>query len=163
ALGRHCVGTGSPRVFRGTRAVHKDLEKMLASFLGVRDAAVFSSGYLANIGLFEALFDSRDTLFCDALVHPSLAAGVRLSSAGAFPYRNNDVEDLEDKLKRSRAARFRAIVTDGVFALDGHVAALDKICALAERYDALVVLDDSLGVGVLGARGRGTRELRGVL
>jgi len=149
------VGTRSPH--------HPKLEQALARFLGVADALVFGSGYLANLGLFEALFDSRDCLFCDALVHPSVAEGVRLSSATAFPFHNNDVEDLEDKLKRSRTARFRAVVTDGVFPFDGRVAALEAICTLAERYEALVIVDDALGIGVLGATGRGTRELRGVM
>src|SRR6185503_3238437 len=121
------------------------------------------SGYLANIGLHEALFDSRDCLFCDALVHPSTAEGVRLASATAFPFRNNDVADLEDKLRRSRSARFRAVVTDGVFPFDGEIADLEGVCALAERYEAMVIIDDSLGVGALGAAGRGTREHCGVM
>jgi glycine C-acetyltransferase len=129
----------------------------------VPDAIVLGSGYLANIGFYEALFDSRDCLFCDALVHPSTAEGIRLSSATAFPFHNNDVEDLEDKLRRSRSARFRAIATDGVFPFDGRVAELDGICGLAEKYDAMVVLDDALGIGALGATGRGVRELRGMI
>jgi glycine C-acetyltransferase len=124
---------------------------------------VFGSGYLANLGLYAALFDSRDCLFCDALVHPSTAEGVRLSSATAFPFRNGDLDDLEDKLKRSRSARFRAVVTDGVFPFDGRVAQLEGICQLAARYEALVIVDDSLGVGVVGQTGRGARELRGVM
>jgi glycine C-acetyltransferase len=163
ALDKHGLGLASPRAFTGTREFHKELEQALAKFLQVPDAIVFGSGYLANIGFYEALFDSRDCLFCDAMVHPSTAEGIRLSSATAFPFHNNDVEDLEDKLKRSRSARFRAIVTDGVFPMDGKIAELDGICALAEKYDAMVVLDDSLGVGVLGETGRGTRELRGAI
>ena len=163
ALDRFGLGAGGSRVFTGTREVHRELEQAVARFLQLPDAIVLGSGYLANIGLYEALFDSRDCLFCDALVHPSTAEGIRLSSATAFPFRNNDVEDLEDKLRRSRSARFRAIVTDGVFPFDGRVAELEGICSLAEKYDAMVVLDDSLGVGVLGATGRGTRELRGMM
>lgn len=163
ALDKHGLGLGSSRVFTGTRDVHRELEQTVARFLQVPDAIVLGSGYLANVGFYEALFDSRDCMFCDALVHPSTAEGVRLSSATAFPFRNNDVDDLEDKLRRSRSARFRAIITDGVFPSDGRIAELDGICALAEKYDAMVVLDDSLGVGVLGATGRGTRELRGVM
>jgi glycine C-acetyltransferase len=163
ALDKHGLGLGSSRVFTGTREVHRELEQTIARFLMAPDALVLGSGYLANLCFYEALFDSRDCLFCDALVHPSTAEGVRLSSATAFPYRNNDVDDLEDKLRRSRSARFRAIVTDGVFPFDGRIAELDGICALAEKYDAMVVLDDSLGVGVLGETGRGTRELRGVM
>jgi len=163
ALDKLGLGLGSSRVFTGTREAHRELEQSVARFLQVPDAIVLGSGYLANVGFYEALFDSRDCLFCDALVHPSTAEGVRLSSATAFPFRNNDVDDLEDKLRRSRSARFRAIVTDGVFPFDGRIAELDGICALAEKYDAMVVLDDSLGVGVLGQTGRGTRELRGVI
>jgi len=163
ALDKHGLGAGASRAFTGTREIHRELEHAVARFLQVPDAIVLGSGYLANIGFYEALFDSRDCLFCDALVHPSTAEGIRLSSATAFPFRNNDVEDLDDKLRRSRAARFRAIVTDGVFPFDGRVAELDGICALAEKYDAMVAIDDSLGIGVLGNGGRGTRELRGML
>ncbi|HEX5058000.1 MAG TPA: aminotransferase class I/II-fold pyridoxal phosphate-dependent enzyme [Kofleriaceae bacterium] len=163
ALDKYGLGLGSARPLTGTREIHRELEQSVARFLQVPDAIVLGSGYLANLGFYEAMFDSRDCLFCDALVHPSTAEGVRLSSATAFPFRNNDVDDLEDKLRRSRSARFRAIVTDGVFPFDGRVAELDGICALAEKYDAMVVLDDSLGVGVLGETGRGTRELRGVM
>jgi glycine C-acetyltransferase len=163
ALDNHGLGAGSSRVFTGTREIHRDLEQAVARFLQVPDAIVLGSGYLANIGFYEALFDSRDCLFCDALVHPSTAEGIRLSSATAFPFHNNDVEDLEDKLRRSRSARFRAIASDGVFPFDGSIAELDGICGLAEKYDAMVVLDDSLGIGALGETGRGTRELRGLM
>jgi glycine C-acetyltransferase len=163
ALDSHGLGVASSRAFTGTREIHRDLEQAVARFLQVPDAIVLGSGYLANIGFYEALFDSRDCLFCDALVHPSTAEGIRLSSATAFPFHNSDVDDLEDKLRRSRSARFRAIVTDGVFPFDGRVAELDGICALAEKYDAMVVVDDSLGIGALGETGRGTRELRGMI
>jgi glycine C-acetyltransferase len=163
AIDKYGLGAGSPRPFTGTREIHRELEQSVARFLKTPDALVLGSAYLANIGLYEALFDSRDCLFCDALVHPSTAEGVRMSSATAFPFRNNDVEDLEDKLRRSRSARFRAIVTDGVFPFDGRVAELEGICRLAEKYDAMVVLDDSLGIGALGDSGRGTCELRGML
>ena len=163
ALDKLGLGAASARAFTGTREVHRELEQALARFLKVPDAIVFGSGYLANIGFYEALFDSRDCLFCDALVHPSTAEGVRLSSATAFVFHNNDIEDLEDKLRRSRSARFRAIATDGVFPLDGRIAELEGVCALAEKYDAMVVLDDALGIGALGETGRGARELRGVI
>jgi glycine C-acetyltransferase len=163
ALDNVGLGAGSSRVFTGTREIHRELEQAVARFLAVPEAIVLGSGYLANIGFYEALFDSRDCLFCDALVHPSTAEGIRLSSATAFPFHNNDVDDLEDKLRRSRSARFRAIVTDGVFPFDGKVAELDGICALAEKYDAMVVVDDSLGIGALGETGRGTREHRGMI
>jgi len=163
ALDKYGLSAGGSRTFAGTREIHRELEQAVARFLQVPDAIVLGSGYLANIGFYEALFDSRDCLFADALVHPSTAEGIRLSSATAFPFRNNDVDDLEDKLRRSRSARFRAIVTDGVFPFDGRVAELDGICALAEKYDAMVVIDDSLGVGALGETGRGTREFRGMI
>jgi glycine C-acetyltransferase len=163
ALDAHGLGAGSSRVFTGTRDLHRELEQTVARFLQLPDALVLGSGYLANIGFYEALFDSRDCLFCDSLVHPSTAEGIRLSSATAFPFHNSDVEDLEDKLRRSRSARFRAIVTDGVFPFDGRVADLEGLCRLAEKYDAMVVVDDSLGVGAVGPSGRGTRELRGML
>jgi glycine C-acetyltransferase len=162
ALDLYGLGTGA-RAFAGTRQIHLELEQALARFLDVPAAIVFGSGYLANLAVYEALFDSRDCLFCDALVHPSTAEGVRLSSATTFPYRNADLEDLEDKLRRSRSARFRAVVTDGVFPFDGKVAELGGLCELAARYEAMVVVDDSLGVGVLGATGRGTRELRNAM
>jgi glycine C-acetyltransferase len=163
ALDSHGLGAGASRVFTGTREVHRALEQAIARFLGMPDAIVLGSGYLANLGFYEALFDSRDCLFCDALVHPSTAEGIRLSSATAFPFHSGDAADLEDKLKRSRSARFRAIATDGVFPFDGRVAELDGICSLAARYDAMVVVDDSLGIGAVGATGRGACELRGML
>ena len=151
-----------PRMLGGTLPVHHDLEQRLAGFVGAQAAALHGSAYLAGVGLFQAIFDHRDAIFCDALIHPGLADGVRLCRARAFTYRNNDVGDLEDKLKRSRAARFRAVVTDAVFPFDGRVANLGEICALSDRYDAVVVVDDSLGIGVLGPRGRGACELHGV-
>jgi len=157
------VGTASTRMLGGTRAVHRELEQQLAQFLGVADATVHGSGYLTNIGLFQTLFDHRDFIFCDAQVHPSLAEGVRLSGARAHSYLNNDLNDLEDKLKRSPSARFRAIVTMGVFPFDGAVADLAGICELGKKYEALIVVDDGLGVGVLGRGGRGSCELRGVV
>lgn len=163
AMERHGFGASAARAFSGTRKIHKQLEKALATFLKLPDSIVYGSGYLANVGLFQTLFDSRDLIFCDALIHPSLADGIRLCSAQPFAYHSNDTEDLEDKLKRSRSARFRVIVTDGVCPVNGEVAALDEICKLADKYDALVIIDDSLGVGVLGAHGRGARELRRVM
>ncbi len=156
-------GQTSSRMLSGTRSIHRDLEARLAAFLMTAKVALFGSGYHANVGLFQAFFDDRDYLFCDELIHPSQAEGARLSAAKTFSYHNNDLNDLEDKLKRSRTARFRAIVTTGVFPFDGVVANLDGICTLAQKYDALVVVDDSLGLGVLGKRGRGSCEARGVL
>lgn len=150
-------------VLAGAAPEHRALERKLAEFLGLGDALLFGAGYLANVGLFTSLFDNRDAIFCDAWVHPSVADGIRLSSARAVPYLNDDLASLEDKLKRSKEARFRAVVTDGVFPFTGQVARLHEICDLAERYDALVIVDDSLGVGVLGESGRGASEHRHAL
>lgn len=157
------AGIASTRMLAGTLPLHATLEDAIATFVGTEAALLFGSGYHANTGLFESLFDYRDFIISDVLCHATLADGIRLSSARVMQYRNNDLDHLEDRLKRSRAARFRAIVTDGVFPLDGAIAKLDGICALAEAYDALVIVDDAQGVGVLGANGRGTHELRGVI
>lgn len=156
-------GQASTRMMGGTRSVHRELEQRLARFLGAQRSVVFGSGYHANLGLFQAFFDDRDFIFCDSLIHSSLAEGVRLSGAKTYSYSNNDMDDLEDKLKRSRAARYRAIVTTGVFPFDGAVADLAGICELARKFDAIAVVDDSLGLGVLGRRGRGSCELRDVM
>lgn len=156
ALETHGVGLSSPRMFAGTLQVHEELEKTVAKWVGTEDAVLFASGHHANVGLFEALLGARDFVFCDEMVRPSLADGIRLSRARVFSYRNRDVDHLEDRLKRSRAARFRIIATDGVFPIDGQCAPLREIYALAEKYEALVVTDDSHGLGVLGESGRGT-------
>ncbi|MEM7678224.1 MAG: aminotransferase class I/II-fold pyridoxal phosphate-dependent enzyme, partial [Myxococcota bacterium] len=139
-----------------------ELERRLADFLGCADALVYSNGYLANVGLFDSLFDARDYIIVDAAVHPSLAEGIRLCGARVAAYRSEDLENLEDRLKRSKTARFRVVVTDGIYPLTGRTAALDAIVKLARRFDALVVVHDSLGIGVLGARQRGTTEHCGV-
>jgi glycine C-acetyltransferase len=156
-------GQAAPRMMGGTRTVHHQIEQQLTRLFEVPDALVFGSRYLANLGLFQAFFDDRDFIFCDALIHPSLAEGVRLCGAKTFSYSNNDIEDLGDKLKRSPAARYRAIVTTGVFPFDGTLADLIGICRLAKKYEAIVVLDDSLGLGVIGERGRGCCELMSVM
>ncbi len=162
ALEEHRRGVPASRPFGGTRPAHQQLERAVAEFLGQPDAIVYGSHYLANLGLLSCLLDSRDAVFCDAWVHPSLAESARLSGARAVPYANADLEDLEDKLKRSRAARFRVIATDGVFPFSGQVAALADVCELAERYEAMVVVDDALGLGVIGDRGRGACAHRDV-
>jgi glycine C-acetyltransferase len=156
------VGLTSPRAVTGTLRAHQELEKALATYLGAEEALVFPSGYHANTGTFESLFSDRDFVFCDEQVHPSLADGLRLCRARIYSYRNQDLEHLEDRLKRSRAARFRAIVTDGFFSTVGETAKLAEIYALADRYEAVVFVDDSEGVGVLGAKGRGTHEALGL-
>jgi glycine C-acetyltransferase len=156
------VGVAAPRLVGGTLTIHNDLEGKLTRWLGVEDALVFPSGYHANTGLFESLVGERDFVFCDDQIHPTLADGIRLSRTRVFSYRNNDMDHLEDLLKRSRAARFRMIVTDGVFPLDGNLAPLGAICALAAKYGALVAVDESQGIGVLGNGGKGTVHASGM-
>src|SRR5215831_7130641 len=156
------VGVASPRLATGTLPVHADLERALAEHLGSEEALVCASGYHANTGLFESLVGERDYVFCDEQSRPSLADGIRLCRARVYSYRNQDMGHLEERLKRSRAARFRVVVTDGVFALSGSVAPLRDIYGLATKYDALVAVDDSHGIGVLGAAGRGTHNQLGV-
>lgn len=155
----HGVGLSSQRMMCGTLSIHKELEEWVEGFLKVPDAMLFGSGYMANIGLFSPLFGGRDCIICDTAIHPSLADGARLAGSRLVTFRNNDPDDLEDILKRSRWARFRAVVTNGVFPFSGRVADLHAICDLAEKYDAMVVVDDCLGIGVLGDRGRGSAEM----
>ncbi len=156
------VGLASPRMAAGTLPLHRELERALAQFLGTGEALLYPSGYHANTGLFESLLTDRDYLFCDEMIQPSLADGVRLCRARVYSYRNQDMEHLEDRLRRSRAARFRIIATDGVFPLSGLTANLRDIYGLAAKYNALVVADDSQGIGVLGEFGRGTHDQLGL-
>jgi glycine C-acetyltransferase len=162
ALEAHGNGVAAPRMMTGSLALHRELETALAKWLGTDEALVYPSGYHANTGFFEALLSDRDFVFCDELVRPSTADGIRLSRARVFTFRNADLSHLEDRLKRSRAARFRVIATDGVFALDGQCAPLREIYALASKYDALVAVDDSHALGVLGESGRGTHVHLGI-
>jgi glycine C-acetyltransferase len=161
AAEKYGVGLSSQRVMCGTLPIHKELEEWLHGFLRVPEAMVFGSGYQANVGLFSPLFGPRDCIVCDAGVHPSLADGARLAGSRLVTFRSNDPDDLEDILRRSRWARFRAVVTNGVHPFTGRVSDLNAICDLAEKYDALVVVDDALGIGALGDRGRGTAALAG--
>lgn len=163
AASRYGVGLSSQRMMCGTLQIHKELEEWLRGFLKVEDVILFGSGYQANIGVFAPLFGSRDCIICDEGVHPSLAEGARLAGSRLVTFRSNDPDDLEDILKRSRWARFRAIVTNGIHPFTGRICDLASICSLADKYDAVVVVDDALGIGVLGDRGRGTAELAGVL
>lgn len=163
AASKYGVGLSSQRMMCGTLPIHKDLEDWLRGFLKLPDVILYGSGYQANIGVFAPLFGGRDCIICDSGVHPSLAEGARLAGSRLVTYRNNDPDDLEDILKRSRWARFRAVVTNGVHPFTGRISDLKSICDLASRYDAMVIVDDALGVGVLGDRGRGTAELAGVL
>lgn len=162
AIDEHGAGLAVPRMAAGTLEVHVELEKALADLVGTEDSLVQPSGWQANTGLFESLYGERDFLFCDEQCHPSLADGIRLSRAHVYSYRTGDMGHLEDFLRRSRAARFRAIVTDGTFPLDGTPAKLPEICSLAAKYDALVVVDDRHGIGVTGKNGRGTAAKLGV-
>jgi glycine C-acetyltransferase len=163
ALERWGYGLASVRFICGTQAVHKDLEERLTHFLGTEDTILFSSCWDANGGVFETLLGPEDAVISDALNHASIIDGIRLCKARRLRYRNNDLEDLEARLREARDARFRLIVTDGVFSMDGIVAELGGVCDLADRHGALVMVDDSHAVGFLGAHGRGTHEYRDVL
>jgi len=155
-------GMASVRFICGTQQPHKDLEARLARFLGTEDVILYSSCFDANGGLFETLLDERDAVISDALNHASIIDGIRLCKAQRFRYANSDLAELENCLRQAQGARTRLIATDGVFSMDGYVAPLGEICALAERYEAMVMVDDSHAVGFLGTRGRGTPELHGV-
>ena len=163
ALDRWGYGMASVRFICGTQEVHKELEQALTEFLGTEDTILYSSCFDANGGIFEALLDERDAVISDALNHASIIDGIRLCKAQRFRYANRDMEDLERRLKESAGARFRMVVTDGVFSMDGYMAPLPEICDLAERYDATVMVDDSHAVGFIGANGRGTHEHHGVM
>jgi glycine C-acetyltransferase len=163
ALDRWGYGTASVRFICGTQEVHKELEAALTGFLGTEDTILYSSCFDANGGIFEALLDEHDAVISDALNHASIIDGIRLCKARRLRYANRDMEDLERQLKSSADARFRMVVTDGVFSMDGYVAPLPEICELAERHDALVMVDDSHAVGFMGPNGRGTHEHHGVM
>ncbi len=156
-------GVASVRFICGTQNVHKALEQRLSDFLGMEDTILYSSCFDANTGLFETLLNDQDAIISDALNHASIIDGVRLCKARRFRYSNNDLAELEHCLQQSQSARYRLIVTDGVFSMDGVVANLTGICDLAERYDALVMVDDSHAVGFMGEHGRGTPEFHGVM
>jgi glycine C-acetyltransferase len=155
-------GLASVRFICGTQSIHKQLEDRISTFLGTEDTILYSSCFDANGGLFETLLDAEDAIISDELNHASIIDGVRLSKSIRLRYRNGDMDDLESKLKESASARHRLIATDGVFSMDGYFAKLDKICDLADKYDAMVMVDDSHAVGFVGEHGRGTPELCGV-
>ena len=162
ALERWGFGMASVRFICGTAEIHKELESRLAHFLGTEDAILYSSCFDANGGLFETLLSPEDAVISDELNHASIIDGVRLCKASRLRYANRDMADLEAKLRESQGARHRLIATDGVFSMDGYVAPLDEIVQLAERYNALVMVDDSHAVGFMGPTGAGTPELFGV-
>jgi glycine C-acetyltransferase len=156
-------GLSSVRFICGTQQIHKQLEEKITEFLGTEDTILYCSCFDANTGLFETLLTADDAIISDNLNHASIIDGIRLCKAQRLRFENCNMQDLEDKLKQAQSARFRLIATDGVFSMDGTIAKLKQICELAERYDALVMVDDSHAVGVLGERGRGTHEYRGVM
>jgi glycine C-acetyltransferase len=163
ALDQWGYGMASVRFICGTQEVHKELETALTDFLGTEDTILYGSCFDANGGIFEALLGERDTVISDALNHASIIDGIRLCKARRLRYANRDMEDLERQLMDSADSRFRMVVTDGAFSMDGYLAPLPEICALAERYDALVMVDDSHAVGFMGEHGRGTHEHHGVM
>lgn len=162
ALDRWGYGLASVRFICGTQDVHKQLEQRISGFLGTEDTILYSSCFDANGGLFETVLGEQDAVISDELNHASIIDGIRLSKARRLRYRNRDMADLEAQLKASADARRRLIATDGVFSMDGYVTPLGEICDLADRYGAMVMVDDSHAVGFVGARGRGTPELHGV-
>ncbi len=162
SLDTYGYGMASVRFICGTQETHKELERRLARFLGMQDVILYSSCFDANGGLFETLLDERDAVISDALNHASIIDGIRLCKAQRLRYANSDMGELEARLKEAAGARTRLIATDGVFSMDGYIAKLREICDLAERYDALVMVDDSHATGFMGATGRGTPEHCGV-
>jgi len=162
-LDTHGYGMSSVRFICGTQDIHKTLEKKISEFLGTEDTILYAACFDANGGVFEPLFNEQDAIISDELNHASIIDGVRLCKAQRFRYKNCDMQDLEEQLKKASGARFRIIVTDGVFSMDGFVAPLDKICDLAEKYDALVMVDESHATGFIGKTGRGTIELKNVM
>jgi glycine C-acetyltransferase len=162
ALDRWGYGMASVRFICGTQQVHKELEASLSKFLGTDDTILYSSCFDANGGLFETLFGPEDAIISDELNHASIIDGVRLCKAQRFRYKNNNMADLEEQLKQAGKAQFRVIATDGVFSMDGIIADLPGICELADKHDALVMVDDSHAVGFMGKHGRGTPEHHGV-
>ena len=158
ALDSHGYGMSSVRFICGTQDIHKELEHKIADFFGMEDTILYAACFDANGGVFEPLFSSEDAIISDALNHASIIDGVRLCKAHRYRYKHADMADLEEQLKLAQAQRFRIVVTDGVFSMDGDIAKLDKICDLAEKYDALVMVDDSHSAGFIGKTGRGTHE-----
>jgi len=163
AIERYGYGMASVRFICGTHAIHRQLEERLAAFLGTEDAILYSSCFDANGGLFETLLGEEDAVISDALNHASIIDGIRLCKAARYRYANGDMNELEQRLKEAAGARTRLIATDGVFSMDGTIANLAAICDLADRYGALVMVDDSHATGFMGAGGRGTHEHCGVL
>ena len=163
AVDNRGYGMSSVRFICGTQDIHKELEKRISDFLGTEDTILYAAAFDANGGVFEPLFNEEDAIISDALNHASIIDGVRLCKAQRFRYEHNNMDDLETKLKESASCRSRIIVTDGSFSMDGTIAQLDKICVLAEKYDASIMIDECHSSGFLGKTGRGTHEYRGVM
>lgn len=163
AIESHGYGMSSVRFICGTQDIHKELERKLSEFLGTEDTILYAAAFDANGGVFEPLFGEEDAIISDALNHASIIDGIRLCKAKRFRFEHNNMDDLEAKLVEAEEARSRIIVTDGSFSMDGTIAQLDKICALADRYDAIVMIDECHSTGFLGKTGRGTHEYRGVM
>lgn len=163
AIDSHGYGMSSVRFICGTQDIHKELEQKIASFLGTEDTILYAAAFDANGGVFEPLFNEQDAIISDALNHASIIDGVRLCKAQRYRYEHNNMADLEAKLQESSSCRSRIIVTDGSFSMDGTIAQLDKICDLADTYDAIVMIDECHSSGFLGKTGRGTHEYRGVM
>lgn len=162
-LDSHGYGMSSVRFICGTQDIHKTLEQKIATFLGQEDTILYAACFDANGGVFEPLFGEEDAIISDELNHASIIDGVRLCKAQRYRYKNSDMADLEEQLKKAQAQRYRVIVTDGVFSMDGYVAPLDKICDMADKYNALVMVDESHATGFIGKTGRGTVELKNVM
>jgi len=163
ALDTHGYGMSSVRFICGTQDIHKQLEEKIASFFGMEDTILYAACFDANGGVFEPLFTAEDAIISDALNHASIIDGVRLCKAARYRYKHADMADLEEQLKAAQEQRFRIVVTDGVFSMDGDIAKLDQICDLADKYDALVMVDDSHSSGFIGKTGRGTHEYHNVM
>jgi len=163
AIDSHGFGMSSVRFICGTQDIHKTLEKKISEFLHTEDTILYAAAFDANGGVFEPLLGEQDAIISDELNHASIIDGVRLCKAQRFRYKNNDMSDLETQLQAAAGARFKLVVTDGVFSMDGYVAQLDKICELAKQYGAMVMVDECHATGFIGATGRGTVELKNVL
>jgi glycine C-acetyltransferase len=163
ALDTHGYGMSSVRFICGTQDIHKTLEEKISKFLGTEDTILYAACFDSNGGVFEPLFTEQDAIISDELNHASIIDGVRLCKAKRYRYKNSDMADLEEQLKQAKADRFKIIVTDGVFSMDGYIAKLKEICALAEKYKALVMVDDSHSTGFVGKTGRGTHEYNNVM
>lgn len=163
AIDTHGYGMSSVRFICGTQDIHKELEQKIADFLGMEDSILYAAAFDANGGVFEPILNKEDAIISDELNHASIIDGIRLCKAARYRYKHNNMDDLEEQLKAAQGARRRLIVTDGSFSMDGTIAQLDKICDLADQYDAMVMIDECHSTGFLGKTGRGVHEYRDVM